>query len=289
MTKSAKINQYIVENFKLMSKDEMAEHFGITTRTIYNRIKTLRDKKLLPKSKNYKRDSVRRKKDKNTFSNSNGVYKQQARTKMVNAITLQGLTLSLPFETCELEKQILDKNESGFKFVGCEMEIDTYKRMLDTISKDDALLEAVQPYFGKTTDKLENAKENEYSNLLLDYCGVLDTFADEIEHAVENNTVKAGGAICVTLNKRGYQGDSIKNRTLAQFPKGMYGNSIGDVELTTKLFFNILVAKNENYSIEEFFNYQDDKKDDNGQAVLNSRGVQVKNAPMMLVILRRNK
>jgi len=206
----------------------------------------------------------------NTFGNSNGVKKQEARKLMANAIKVQGKIPSLPFSTCELEKMILDKNPKGFTFIGCERDSKTYDEMCKTIMNDEVLKTAISTHYGLIGDVLFDAKEDAFSNLILDYCGVLESFIKEIEHVVENNIVGKGGAICITLNKRGYNGDSVKNRILSKIPVGIYGNTCGEVELATIIYFHNLVLKNIGYSIEEFFNYQD-------------------TAPMMLIILRRNK
>lgn len=222
----------------------------------------------------------------NTYSNADGVYKQQAREKMIEACKVQGITPTLPFSSCELEKQFLAKKGKGFDFIGCERDLDTFGDMVNTIREDKVLKKAITPYFGLIGDLLKNANENEYANIILDYCGVLDTFKDEIKDVIDRDLMQVGGAMCVTLSKMGISNkDGIVGDIMKQFPVGMFGE-MSDTELATKLYFHKILK--DGYSIEEFFSYQDEVKDENGQPVLKKNGAVKKKMPMMLIIVRRN-
>ena len=210
------------------------------------------------------------KKVKNTYVNSEGINKQQARDIMVSAIKKtnikKGKILSLPFNTCKLELLLNSTVKNKFEYIGCERQTDTYFDMLKTIAENKINMHT---YNGDIGDKIYQAKENEYSHLLLDYCGVLHSFAEEIKHAVNNNIVKEGGTISITLNKRGYPiaQEDIANKILKGLPEGLFAGEKG-VSLATKLFFTRLIGSD--YTFEEFFEYHDKHK-----------------SPMMLIILRR--
>jgi len=302
-SRNKQINIYITEHFGRVSNANIGEIWNITEQAVYCRVERLKAKKLIKKSvkpfavtnrklkakpKANKRDSVRRSK-KNSYSNEDGVYKQEARNIMKQAIKVHGKILSLPFSTCELEKQILADNPNAFTFVGCEYESDTFAKMFQTIQKDEILKSVIEPYYGEIGDKIFNAKENEYSNLILDYCGILDTFSKEIKYTVENNIVGVGGAICVTLSKRNSaKEENIFKKINKNIPSNLFDDSVGETERAIRAFFMALVTVNSNYSIEEFFPYQDIKME-NGKEALSKTGNIIRKTPMVLFVLRRNK
>jgi len=138
------------------------------------------------------------------FKNGDGEQKQIARELMVDAIknsnTKKGEILSLPFEDCIIEQMILnEKNCKRYKFLGVEYDKQTYYNMLKTISEKQLPINA---YHGALADKIYEAKEGQYSHIIADYCGQLNTFHEEIEYAIKNNIVEVGGTISITLNKR---------------------------------------------------------------------------------------
>jgi hypothetical protein len=138
------------------------------------------------------------------FKNAKGEQKQIARELMVNAIknsnTKKGEILSLPFEDCIIEQMILnEKNCKRYKFLGVEYDKQTYHNMLKTIAKKQL---PINTYHGALADKIHEAKESQYSHIIADYCGQLNTFYEEIAYAINNNIVEVGGTISITLNKR---------------------------------------------------------------------------------------
>ena len=299
MNKGKTINEYIVEHYGRVSNSHIAKIFNISEQAVYCRVSRLKAKRLISDKKPLlvlsKINKVKKEKkkknnrlSKNNYSNSDGVFKQQARNIMKSAIKVEGTILSLPFETCELEKQILDEKPSGFNFIGCEMDLGTFSNMVNTILKNKSLEKSIKPYYGLVGDLIFKAKEDDYSNLILDYCGILDTFAKEIQYTIENNIVKVGGAICVTLSKMGISNDkTIIGEIIRKFPKAMFQTSMGETELATKIFFTNILG--DNYTIETFFNYQDENKDENGNTIIGSNGRKSLKMPMMLVVIRRHK
>jgi hypothetical protein len=316
--KKLKVQKHIVANYKEQNQVEMAQAMKVTLKTIVasrialggivgtdsNHIVSIdsakadaiikgREEKIAKlKAKVSKKlsslDKAVKEVKTNKYSNADGTYKQQAREMMIEACKVQGVTPTLPFSTCELEKQFLAKKGKGFEFIGCEKELDTFGDMVNTIREDKVLKKAITPFYGLIGDLLKNATESQFANLILDYCGVLDTFKDEIKDVIDRDLMSVGGAMCVTLSKMGISNkDGIIGKIMSQFPTGMFGDEIGDTELATKLFFTSILK--DGYSIEEFFSYQDDVKDENGQPVLKKNGAVKKKMPMMLIIVRRNK
>lgn len=153
----------------------------------------------------HKVGAMRRKMKNGTFSNVTGNGKKVARALIVDSIDnseiIKGKILSLPAKGCKLErliKQSIPKNK--FKTIGCEANTNIYFDMLNTISKERLNIE---PYNGAIQDKIYEAKEDEYSHLLLDYCGTLNTLCSEIAYSLLNKIVVSGGIVAITLSLDG--------------------------------------------------------------------------------------
>jgi len=223
----------------------------------------------------------------NSFSNSDGVEKSKARVIIMRAIMKgvnKGTILSLPFHTCTLEALINSQNEL-FDFIGCEIDSKTFIAMENKIAHTNLPIKA---YEGTIGSQIENATANTFAHLMLDYCGTINTFHKEIELGMKKNIMQVGGAMCVTVSKEGRQNNIGKlGEILSQFPKGTFEGL--ETELATKLYFRDLVRDNPNYELETIFNYQDVKKDENGQPIMRKNNTPSKKMPMMLFIIRRVK
>ena len=209
-------------------------------------------------------------KEKNTYTNHDGVYKQQARDKMVNAIVQvdspMGVIPTLPSYTGKLEMQILESVGRGFEFIGCERDFDTFHKLVNTIAENTKLRKFLKPRFCEIGEVIFNAKTDEFAHLILDYCGTINSFHKEIEYAIQNDLVKPNGTISITLSKNGIGNNAgIVGELLRQFPKGCFGDD-KETEMGVKLFINKVMKPN--YKVETFFNYYD-------------------SSPMMLIIIRR--
>jgi hypothetical protein len=156
-------------------------------------------KKLTKKEKKAKKE----KKVVNTYSNLEGLNKQEARNIMEKAILLSKLfnkpILTLPFEECKLEIQLLNNISKKLRFLGCEMNEETYNKMLMTIATKNL---PISTHKGMIGEVIAEARENQFGNLILDYCGQFATYHNDIKTAMVNNIVCVGGAICITANKR---------------------------------------------------------------------------------------
>jgi len=190
------------------------------------------------------------------FANSDGIKKEQAREIMVEAIKVSGLygkILTLPYKYCNIERKLIDNVSKKFSFVGCETEPDVYFEMLKTVAENKIDMECSPRPIG---DKIEVAHENEYSHLLLDYCGQLNSFKNDIEMAMRNNIVAVNGTISITLNKRKTVVGGIEDEMNELNPLGnVEGKTVENAILTF-----IRIVGGFNYSIETVMPYKDKGK-----------------------------
>jgi len=207
-----------------------------------------------------------------SFTNAYGANKTQARKLIVSRIINKfGVILTLPYKFAILEKMILSKLSKKIKFVGYEYKKDIFYELCSLIGAERLPISAV---YGSISEAIYKAKEDEFSNLILDYCGVLDTFANEIEYAIKNNIMQVNGVLCLTLSKIGLQNNNgIIGEIFRTIPKERFGSSLGETELGVMLFLNKILTSN--YEVTDVFNYHDDKEDG------------TKGMAMILVIIRR--
>ena len=200
-----------------------------------------------------------------TFKNDKGFGKEVARTLMIEAINSaqlkSKLILSLPSHTCAIEKKLVAKSKK-YNFIGVELDEKVYWKMAANIVKNRL---PITPFLGTMGEKIAEARTNQYAHLILDYCGQLHSFADEIMLAMRNNIVEVDGTISITLNKR----ISGNGRTFADFIQKLnpqHDTSICESEHLVRTFINRVGGYN--YAIEKVLNYND-------------------GASMILIILRR--
>jgi hypothetical protein len=192
---------------------------------------------------------------KGKFTNKKGVGKVKARKIMVDAITAIKLNnnfiLTLPSDTCQIERDLLVQSKK-FTFLGVEKDTDTYWAMVTKILKYRLPITAFNGTMGA---KIAEAKTNQYGHLILDYCGQLPTFSDEIMLALRNNIVEVNGTISITLNKRlsGEEGRNFANFLLKLNPQNDF--KICEYEHLVRTFINRIGGYN--YAIEKVFSYND--------------------------------
>jgi hypothetical protein len=269
-----KLQNYIIKNYGKITNKEIAENRKIDVRKLAGQITALKRKGLLSgeakaevkgKKVNHKLPNTVT----NTYSNANGKNKETARNKMVTGVHESGLTgtiLTLPHVACTIEKKILTNN-NGYNFIGCELDKTTYNGMRQTIRRERL---PIEPHHGKISDMIYGVEENTYAHLILDYCGTIPTFAKEIQYAINNDIVKVGGTIAVTVTKRGNSDPNNVVKKLANITTNNTKDERGEVEKGIEAFFHKVTGWN--YIIQEFFTYQDKGK-----------------APMMLIRIKRVK
>jgi hypothetical protein len=266
--------QFILNNHEVMTSKEMSSFLSIDSKDvtkIKNRLLKLKIKNELALNKEL--DSLESLLTLSKYKNAKGVNKANARDLMVGYMSVYGKFLSLPHEKAEIEKMILAKfnNDKTIKFTAYEWELDIFHNLCKTVFEDKLPMSVI---WGSISEAIYKADENEYSNLILDYCGILDSFKDEIIHAINNNIVELNGTISITLSKFGINNSKgVIGEIFKSMPKEMFGTTLTQTELGIRLFFSKIL--NSNYTIETIFEYADKK--DNGN----------KGMDMILIVIKR--
>lgn len=198
-----------------------------------------------------------------TYKNHNGTGKAKARHLITESIKLtkrqSSNILTLPAEKWQMEKKIL-KEKPGYKFTAVERLKESYDEMMKNMVNTPILLDSVIATANKTIGEvIVNDGEDTYSSAILDYCGFIDTFHDEINDVMKRNLVKKGGYIAITLSENdrhlnhshhttNYSNTYIQNCYADEEPSG--------AKVTNDLV-NFLVYKNKGYKIVTKFPYKD--------------------------------
>jgi hypothetical protein len=220
----------------------------------------------------------------NTYKNDEGENKHMARTLMVQSIqnseTKNFKILSLPCDKFQIEKRIYQKVSRRYNYVMVERDDETFDKLKRNLKKQsDRVFMGRFPslYFGSIGDIIFNSRENEYSHMILDYCGQIGTFHRELEYVFRNDIVEVGGTISMTFNKRISIGESTifcnkMDRLVShQIPEE------NDNKKTMRVVNNFFIKEcGYKYDIETIFEYLDNSPESKG-------------SPMVLVICRRLK
>jgi len=193
----------------------------------------------------------------NTYSNVDGIEKDNCRVKMATKIVesgVYGTILTLPHIACKMEKKILAMDEN-FDFIGVERNVETYKAMNRTIKKENL---PIVPYRGNISDKIYGALRESYAHLILDYCGVLSTFNLEIQYALQNKLVPIGGTYHITFMKNlrasGGVHDIVKDLSKTKVTNGNL-DTRSESEVAIRSFFDKVCGFD--YELEEIHYYRD--------------------------------
>jgi hypothetical protein len=169
--------------------------------------------------------------------------------------------LTLPADGWLMEKNIL-KKKNGYKFTAVERDKETYKKMLKNLTDNEKLFDSVIGTANKTISEfITNDVEDTYSSAILDYCGFIDTFLDEIDDIMKRNLIKKDGYITITLaeNDRVINNSLHSNNYTNRFIKNCcLGKEVSGAKVTNDLI-NFLVFNNSNYSIVNKLEYRDTK------------------------------
>lgn len=144
-----------------------------------------------------------------------------------------GVIATLPFNFV-LEKKLLKYNElnelmiHGYEFGKDQSQVVKsriqFKRQKRILRDDKELSNRVVMYNHDINDALLKEKESDrYAHIFVDYCGMYSTNKQTIQHILENNLVKVGGLIWITLCGRAKRGDSAK-KDLPKLIKKAGGN-----------------------------------------------------------------
>jgi hypothetical protein len=109
--------------------------------------------------------------------------------------------LTLPAAQWIMEKNII-KKKPGYKFTAVERERETFNEMMKNLVADEELLNSVVGVLNNTiSEVVADKNEDTYSSAILDYCGFIDTFYDEIDGIMKHNLVRKGGYITLTFSE----------------------------------------------------------------------------------------
>jgi hypothetical protein len=202
---------------------------------------------------------------KNTFKNYYGSGKDKARDLIAESIMLtkrqSSNILTLPADTWIMEKNIL-KKKSGYKFTAVERDKETYLKMVKNMVDNPILSESVIDMANKSIGEvIVNNGEDTYSSAILDYCGFIDSFYQEIDDVMKRNLIKKGGYITITLaeNDRTLNNSNYTNSYSNTYIKNCcVDEEINGAKVTNDLI-NFLVYNNVGYKIVKKFKYRDKK------------------------------
>lgn len=201
------------------------------------------------------------------FVNKEGVGKGDARGIMKDSVgkgnTKKFNILTLSAAECKVEQLILNEVSKKYKFTSCESNEAVYNQMLITIATKNL---PISTHRGTFLDKIEQAQANEYSDLLMDYCGQFGTKHEDIKLAMDKDIVEVGGSICITLNKRISEGTFAMYELMEKLNPPTEKNEMTRCEHSLITFINRVGGMK--YAIEQVYHYHD-------------------TASMILVIVRR--
>jgi hypothetical protein len=208
---NTEIRTFILENGNVMTNEQMAMACGVGRMKMAGQIAPL--KRSGDIGKTWLKSDIdainlknKKKATKDEYGNIDGKGKNDARSEMIWAIIQSGLVgviLTLPSLTCIIEKLLTQANNNKkelFSFIGVEMNDGVYNKMLTAISRMALNFEAT--YKKPISYVIDRARENEFKHIILDYCGQIGTYAEDIRKVLVNNLVEVGGTIHITLNLR---------------------------------------------------------------------------------------
>jgi len=200
---------------------------------------------------------------KNTFSNYHGTGKEKARTLITESIMLtkrqSSNILTLPAENWIMEKKIL-KQKSGYKFTAVERDKETYQNMLKNLVSNDMLSDSVISTSNKTIGEVVvNDGEDTYSSAILDYCGFIDSFYEEIDDVLKRKLVKKDGYIAITLaeNDRHLNHSHHTTNYSNTYIENCCADEEVNGEIVTKGLVKYLVYSHKGYKIVNKWDYKD--------------------------------
>jgi hypothetical protein len=252
---------YVIEHYGTKTGAEFCEELNIESKDYKGITSKLSKAWLIPTALVKKKieakarlEEAKAKKEGNVYTNSNGLNKQLGRDIVVNEIRdsgIVGTVLSLPFEECIFEHQLLDRVCKEFDFVGVEEHRQTYYNLLQTVINDKIKMSC---NLGKFLETVKNSKRDQYAHIFADFCGQADSYLEDIKLIIKNKLVQVGGTIAITFTNRNSSKDSVIRVMNELNPIGVNkGNAVEKGVLT---YLNKISKTN--YAIVKTFSYKDD-------------------------------
>jgi len=261
--RTEKMIDTVIENRNSMNATELAQLIGFDTyRPVVSMLRYLNKVNGTTKPKT-KKTFKPIKTAKNTYSNYYGEAKDKARQLIAEAVMLtkrqSSNVLTLPADKWIMEKNII-KQKQGYKFTAVERDKETYQKMLVNLVSNQTLMDSVVSTANKSIGEvIVHDSEDTYSSAILDYCGFIDSFYDEINDVMKRNLIKKGGYVAITLaeNDRVINNSLHTNSYTNTYVKNCCaGEDVTGAKVTNDLV-NILVHNNTGYQIVTKFKYRD--------------------------------
>jgi hypothetical protein len=260
--KNAEMIDTIIEKYDTMKASELAFLVGLPSIQSVYAIRACLNKENARIAKEAKES---KKTNESRFKNHDGNGKKIARNYIADAImetkVQSSNILTLPCDEWIMEKKILAM-DSRYKFTAVEYNGETYMSMIENMVADKTLFASVQhTHKGAINEVLESSKEDTFSSAILDYCGHIDTFYDEIDHMMKQNLIRNGGYITITLSDNSrllnhpHHKDSHSNKYIKKccLNKDMTGKGLE----ITKILVDRLICNNNGYEIVNEYTYKD--------------------------------
>jgi hypothetical protein len=211
---------------------------------------------------------VKKKSTSGIYSNGNGEKKAEARKFIIDAVKLNPFNeqriLSLPADNYTLETLLFKYVDKHIKFDVCERDTKIYNNLLDKLRTLPKSKKPTSIYRGDIGDVINEAKENKYTHIVLDYCGQVGTFANEIKTAIDNNIVQLNGTISMTFCKRASGSHNLqfvkKMLRLSGKVKKLTEINNCETDIEKAIFTYLRIVCKDNYAIEKQFAYKDKEK-----------------------------
>lgn len=259
----------VIEKYDKCTLTEIANEFGFKTFHFFAHIvkHLIVDGQIKKKSKTPKKKVKMPLMAKNTFKNYYATGKDKARGLITNAILstkLRGSNiLTLPADAWIQEKLILTQKE-GYKFTAVERDKATFQNMFHNAGNDSMLLCSILACENKSIGEVTTtATEDTYSSAILDYCGFIDSFYDEINDMLSRNLVRKGGKITITLaeNHRTFNNSVHKSEYTNKFiNECTTSNEVVNAKMVNNFLINNLIFNNKGYKLIEKLCYKDGAK-----------------------------
>jgi len=112
---------------------------------------------------------------------------------------------------------------------------------------------------------INHSQTDEFSHMILDYCGIINTFKSEINDVLTRDLVKVNGYISITLSltdRRNNDSDREISNIMNTIPLNIFGDlNMTPNEFCTRLSItNMVMNTNGRYKIDEIINYNDTSK-----------------------------
>lgn len=169
------------------------------------------------------------------------------------------------------------KYNKKFRFLGVERYIETYTEMKKVIKADKIPMKA---YCGLIADKIFKMPKDSYAHIILDYCGNLSTYLDEVRYVFKKRLVKKDGYVMLTFAVN-IIWDKGNHKYVKDFGRVKTNLETDNRTLCERAIENKMYNLiGENYEIMETFHYHDNKEID---------GKLTKGMKMVLVVVKRIK